>query len=571
MAGIQISGLLSNQAFDWKSVVDQLMAANAKPIDQLNAKKTANTDKLTALTDLKTAMQALQDSVQTMRSDSAFSLRTVTSSTSATTWKTTSANGTAVGDYTIAVSQLATKAKQTGAIGVAAPLNDDNDVSNLTLATLHTATAITAGTFTINNAQVTIATTDSLQDVFDAIHDATGDDITAAYDSAADKITLTSASNGEVLLGSGSDTSNFFAALKLANNGTDTVASSGTLGRVKTTATLGSAGFEASISGTGSFKINGKTISYNAATDTVSALITRINQSDANVTAGYDATNDRLTLTNNATGDTGLSLTDTSGLLAALGLTTGAGAAFTRGKNALFTLNGGQTLTSASNTLSASIHGVTGLDVTVNTTGTQTLSVASDVSSMAGYVNDFITKFNAVQDFVTTNTKTEITGTQVTNAVLSDNREVQSWARDLQKKVFDAVSGATGTVKRLDDLGIDFVSISGRLAVKNSDKLAAALADHPEDVGNFFFKGTEGMGSKLFSYITDLKLADSNQQDSITKDSKSLDEQIATLQSRLDNEREQLTSSFLRMLDAQSGFQSQSTYLTNAFFKDKSN
>lgn len=569
MAGIQISGLLSNSAFDWKSVVDQLVAASGAPIKQLEAKKAANDEKIAALATLKTGLQDLQDSVQAMRTNTIFALRTV-SSASSTSWKTTSASGTAVGDYTFAVSQLATKAKQTGATAIASPLSDSDDVSGLTLATLNTATAITAGTFTVNNARVTVATTDSLQDVFDAIHTATGNDVTATYDSATDKVTFTS-SGGQVLLGSANDTTNFLSALKLANNGTGTTTSSATLGRLETTSTLATCGLATAVSGTGSFVLNGTTINYNAATDTLGALMSRINSSAAGVTASYDSSTDRVTLTNNSTGDTGMSMTDTSGLLAALGLTTGAGGTFTRGKNALFTLNGGNTLSSTSNTLGAATHGVTGLDVTVNTTGTQTLSVTSDTSTMAGYIGDFITKFNAVQDFITTNTKTEVTGTNVTTSVLSDNREVQSWARELQKLVFDAVSGATGTVKRLDHLGIDFDSISGRLTIKNSDKLAAAVTDHPDDVNNFFFKASTGMGSKLYSYISSRKSADSDQQNTISEDSQAIDDQIATLQSRLDAERERLTTSFLRMLDAQSNSQSQSTYLTNAFFKDKSN
>ncbi|MEN9634614.1 MAG: hypothetical protein RL077_3018, partial [Verrucomicrobiota bacterium] len=35
MAGIQVSGLLSNAAFDWKSIVDQLIEAESVPIKTL--------------------------------------------------------------------------------------------------------------------------------------------------------------------------------------------------------------------------------------------------------------------------------------------------------------------------------------------------------------------------------------------------------------------------------------------------------------------------------------------------------------------------------------------------------
>ena len=37
MSGIQVSGLLSNSAFDWKSVVDQLIQADSAPVTKLTA------------------------------------------------------------------------------------------------------------------------------------------------------------------------------------------------------------------------------------------------------------------------------------------------------------------------------------------------------------------------------------------------------------------------------------------------------------------------------------------------------------------------------------------------------
>ena len=148
MAGIQVSGLLSNQAFDWKSIVDQLIAAETIPVNQLNAEKTKNTDQTTALDAIKTSLSDLQDAVQAMRSDNAFSLRTVNSNLGGTTWKTSSANGTPVGSYALAVSRLATKSQQVGKSDIGAPIASTADVSGVTLASLNTATAPTAAPVT---------------------------------------------------------------------------------------------------------------------------------------------------------------------------------------------------------------------------------------------------------------------------------------------------------------------------------------------------------------------------------------------------------------------------------------
>ncbi|MBC7368207.1 MAG: flagellar filament capping protein FliD [Undibacterium sp.] len=572
MAGIQVSGLLSNSSFDWKAIVDQLIEAESAPVKKLTADKTDNTDKTTALGSIKTALVELQDSVQAMRADNIFSLRTVSSNVAATTWKTSSASNTPVGSYAIAVSQLATKAKQAGRPDVGAPLSATNNVAGLTLANLNTATAVTAGTFTVNGARVTIAVTDSLQDVFSAISTATGGDVTGTYDPTEDKISLQSASNREVLLGSTVDSSNFLAAMKLANNGGDTVASSGKLGTVRLyTATVANSGLATAASGTGAFSINGVAISYNASTDRVADLLDRINASAAGVTASYDSTNDRFSLANTTTGDTGMSINDTSGLLAALGLTSGSGGAFSRGDNARFTINGGAAITSMSNTLAAAAHGIAGLSVTVDTQSAQTLQVASDSSSMATYVQGFVTKFNAVQNLIEQNTRVTVSGTTVSGAVLAGNREVEGWSKRLRSLAFDQIGGLTGSVKRLDHLGIDFNSTTGQLTIKEADKLATALADRPSDVSEFFLSANTGLVAKIYTGLTTLMKDDTTQQNNLGKANLSIDDQITRLQAKLAAQRETLTRSFIKMLDAQSTAATQQKTLTNAFDQKNNN
>ncbi len=574
MSGIQVSGLLSNSAFDWKSVVDQLIAVDSAPITRLNTQKSQNADKVTALANLQTALTDLQDSLQAIRANDPFSARSVSSDVSGTTWKSNSASGAAIGSYQIAVSQLATATKRQGAADIGSGLAATDDVTGLTIANLKTATAVTAGTFTVNGQAITVALTDSLQDVFDRINTATGGEVTATYDSATDRLKLVGAT-GEVVLGASNDTSNFLAVAKLVNNGTDTINSGGRLGTVKLSSPLASAGLKTAItavdgSGNGTFSINGVSIAYNVNTDSLSALITRINKSTAGVTAAYDSTQDRLVLTNASTGDAGMAVTDvTGGALDALGLL-GSSGTTTRGQNARFTVNGGDVLTSASNTLDATVHGITGLSVTVNSQSTQTVKVESDTSSMQTAIQNFIDKFNAVQDFIETNTKTTVSGNSVSTSVLTDNREVQSWASRLRGLAFDAVGGVTGSIQRLDNLGIDFDSTSGHLTIKNSDKLTTALAEKPDDVRAFFLTPTTGLVSKGYTYLTNLISSDTAQQSRINQASANIDDQIATLQSRLDAERQKLTNAFIAMLDAQSKAQSENTTITNAFLKSSS-
>ena len=58
--------------------------------------------------------------------------------------------------------------------------------------------------------------------------------------------------------------------------------------------------------------------------------------------------------------------------------------------------------------------------------------------------------FNALVD---ERTKVTSTNGKVTASVLSGNREVQDWQRQLRSLAFGAVAGLSGTIDRLDDLG----------------------------------------------------------------------------------------------------------------------
>jgi flagellar hook-associated protein 2 len=577
MAGIQVSGLLTNSAFDWKSIVDQLIEVSRTPIKKLEAEKVQNTTEAEALATLGTALTALQDSVQAMRADEVFAARTVTSDLAATTWKSSSVTGAAIGSYVFDVTQLATQSQLRGATDIGSGLAATADVSGLTISNLATATAVTAGTFTVAGAQVEVELTDSLQDVFDKIATATGSAVTAAYNPATDKITLTKAS-GELVLGAANDTTNFLAVMKLANSGGAAATSAAALGAVKTTGTLASAGLRTAItavdgSGNGSFTINGVAVSYNVNTDTFGALISNINAAGAGVTAAYDSTTDRVILTNTETGDVGITVSEAAGgLMDALGLSTTGGGTLARGKNAEFYLNGStDKLTSTTNTLDATVHGVSGLSVTVNSLTEQTLHVESDTLTMQTAIEDFIGKFNEVQDLIEESTAVTVSGTTVSTSVLSGNREVESWASELRSLAFDEVSGLTGDITRLAHLGIDFDSTTNHLTIKDSGLLATALGDDPDKVEALFMTSGTGLVGQIYSYITQTISSEGAMVSSLGSANDDIDEQIATLQSRLDQEREMLTSAFIRMLDAQSEAQSQSTYLTNTFFKDNSN
>ena len=571
MPGLQLSGLASG--FDWKSLVDQLIQVERIPQTRLRTEQTFGTQKSSALTTLNTRLLALQTALKPLAGETndIFASRSATLGSSTSTWSATAAASTETGAYTFDITQLATKAQRVGSLDAGAGLSATADVSGLTVGTLPIGTTITAGDFTVNGARITVAATDSLQSVFDRISTATGGAVTAGYDPAADKVRLRSAS--EIVLGSANDTSNFLNALQLYNNGTGDVLAPKALGVVSINSAITNANLRTAVTavdgaGNGTFNINGVDIAYNVNSDNVQSVLTRINASTAGVTATFDRINDRFTLSNKSTGDVGIAVSEAAGgLLGALGLTSGGTLA--RGKNAEFSVDGGPTQISTSNTLDATSHGITGLAVTATSLSSETVTVGNDNTGARAKIDDFIAKYNAVQSYIEEQTKSSTSSDgRVTKATLTGNQEVTGMGSQLRAKIFNSVPGLSGTIQRLESIGLDFKSGTSELEIKDSTKLDAALRDHPNDVRSLFSTKPDGVIARLDTYLTNVTGTSGSiaiQTSTISRESKSIDDQIAAIERRLTQQRALLESSFIQMEQAQSRTTSQLAALNNSF------
>lgn len=568
---LQLAGLASG--FDWKTFVDSVMTLERAPATRLLAEKATNTNKNTIFDSLSTKITELQTSSKALATAGLFSGRTAASQTANSAWTVSAASGTPATNYAVAVSKLASATRHTGTSDIGLGIAASSDVSGVTLASMATSVAPTAGIFSINGQQVTIGLADSLQDVFTKIATATSGAVTAAYNSTEDKFTLSSAS--PIILGASNDTSNFLKVAKLSNNGTNSITSTSTLGSVNQTATLANARLRTPLtavdgSGNGAFTLNGVSINYNVNTDSLSGVISKINASSAGVGASYDAANDRLMLVNKNTGNLGVNFSESAGgFLGTVGI---AGGTTTFGSDAEFTINGGATLTSSSNTFDSSVHGIAGLSVTANSTTTETIAVSSNTTSMRSSIEDFIKKFNAVQSYIGDQTKVTSANGKVTSAALSNNREIQGWASTLRSTAFAAVSGVSGTIQRLDSLGIDFTTGTSQLVIKDGAKLDAALRDKSSDVEAFFKTASTGFADKFNTYATTILGTGTTstglinfQKKSLTALNTNIDKQVADIERRLVSQRARLEGGFIAMERAQSMMQQQQQQLANAF------
>lgn len=566
---ITLSGLISG--VDWRSLVDQLIELERAPQTRLRNEQTALSRRSDAYNNLINELLTLQTKARALAQGGLFQQRLATAADSSVV-TATAATATPTGPYSISISQLATAARQVGAANIGARLSDTSDVSAVVLADAPLATPITAGTFTVNGATITISTTDTLQQVFDKISDATGGAVTASYNPTTDRIELNS--SAPIQLGSAADTSNFLRVTRLTQNGTGSVTSTLPLGVVNQSVALQNANFATAISdggsGAGEFVINGVSISFNVATDTLADVLARINNSAAGVLAQYDPIQDRVVLTNKTTGNVAMHLADVTGnFLEATGLLASAGGSFVAGQDLVYTLNGSAPLTSRSNAITAESHGISGLTITALTTGTTTVTVTADPTPARAAIEEFVAQYNKVQSLIASATATasSATGT-TTNGVLAGDRDVAALANELRRLVFGEVTGLSGSITRLDQLGYSTNGNDDTLSLRDAAQLTEQLASRLGDVAEFFGHASAGLAKQVDSFL-ERQAGDNgyllSRQTTFTTQRNRLEEQIAAMERAVQANRERLIQSFIAMERAQAQIQRQLQFLQQRF------
>jgi len=561
-----ISGLASG--FDWRAFVDQIVQVERAPQRSLLNEQNQLEIRKNAYGTIKTQLAVLQNRLTALKDPALFDSRTGNVSDDKNASVIANA-GAPLGKFTFNFSQLAAAAKLNGAANIGRALSATNDVSTVVLSSAGFTNAVTAGTFTVNGEQITVETTDTLQEVFDAISTATGGVVTASYDSTTDSISL--ASSGEIVLGSATDTSNFLRVSKLFNNGTGAITSNGSLGGLNRTATLATGNFATAITdggaGAGSFLINGVAISYSATADNLNNVIARINDSDAGVLATYDQVNDRLILTNKDSGDVGIHIEDVTGnFAAATGLTSGA---LERGKNLLYSVNGGGTLVSQTNVITEESSGIAGLNVTALDESEVTITVTSDTEKVKSAIKGFIEEYNKAQSILETNTATSTDSKgKVTAGTLSSDSEASELASKLRSLAYGVIGALAADMNQLADIGIETNGNNNNLEISDEALLDKALANNLDGLKTLFTDDTNGLAVRLDDYLVktigeDGTLVDKDAK--LSKDIAAIDTQISDLERIVESNRLRLIDSFIAMETAQAQINQQLQFLMQRF------
>jgi flagellar hook-associated protein 2 len=155
-----ISGLSSG--FDWRSMIDQLMKVEHRPVDLVESQKKTYQDKLTFFQDINTRLLSFKTTAQTLSSNDAFNvfstaLSTTSSNYSASEFLTVTANSDAMpGSHTITMNANSSVAQA-------------RKISSKSFSSYDTALGL-SGEMLLNGRALKIETTADLQDIMNQIN-----------------------------------------------------------------------------------------------------------------------------------------------------------------------------------------------------------------------------------------------------------------------------------------------------------------------------------------------------------------------------------------------------------------
>jgi flagellar hook-associated protein 2 len=551
--GVTISGTFSG--LDVSSIISTIIQADSIPITNLQTKDTTLSTQSTALGTLGTSLGNLSVALQALAAPDLFNSQTATLSNS-TVGSATVGTGATSGTTDINVTQLATTTVLTS--GNASSSEGDTKLTTPPTGATSVATALNESdvdgeTFTINGAQITLAGSDTINDVISKIN-ASSAGVTASYDETTGKVSLTSSS--PIVLGSGSDTSDFLQQAELFNNSSDSVTSAVGLGRIDADADLTTAGLRTAVT-PGTFTVNGTSITYSSG-ESLNDLISSINSSSAGVTATYDTYDDQLVLSASSRGPQTITVADGTGNLATALRLTSSDSSLSVGKPTLFSVNGGAARQSDTNILTSSQLGITGVNFTATATGDTQVTVAPDVTTIATAINTFVSAYNSTQALIAQDTFVDPSDS-TQDGVLATDSNLTFLAPQL-RQITNAAINNTSVVRMLSDLGVDSNANDNTLTNVNTTDLQNALTNNLSNVQALFNDPTSGLTTTLQTvldgYNDSLNGVIVNEQNNIATEISYNKQQISTMQEVLNNEQTTLETEFAALDEAEANAQS---------------
>lgn len=557
-AGGLISGLDSN------SIIKQLMQIERRPITKLNARVESFQKQKTGIKSLREQLLTLRNKLQDFRLNNVFNQFTAKSSEEKAVTVSLSGSSPVTGSYKVEVLGLASASVATSSATIGAAINP-----GVALDSSGMAADISAGTFSINGVTFNVdPATESLNTILAAITSDPNAGVNATYNATTDRVVLSNKTAGDtsiIVLGGGSDTSNFLDAINVTQatqgngpGGETQVSGTKNLGAVDVTTPLNSALFAGgAITGT-YFKVNGVSISYDPATEGISDVVSRLNSSDAQVMASYDDATDTLRVVSSTLGSRTISFTEGDGnFLTLTNLTTAVQQA---GSDATFKINDGAVQTRNTNEVSDAIGSVTLRFLSI---ATSTVTISGNDEESAKKIEELLTAFNDSVDKLR-----EAVGAE---GSLPGDGTIQTIENMLRSTIFNRVSGL-GSFSSLAEIGITtgdtFDAQSSAHLELDKDKFLDALRDGRVNVESLFTNTNKnGIVDQMFDYLDETTKSTGFLYDrmksngSIDAQIKMINDQIARVEGRVGQKEILLRRQFSRLEQMTATFQQQGSAL----------
>ncbi len=559
---INASGLISG--IDSESLIRQLMQLERQPIVRLETQISDLETEQTAFSDLRTQLLTLRNRLQDFRLNMVFDKYLAPSSSESVLTAEISGADPVTGSYDVEILQLAS-----ATVATSSNYLGDAISSSAALNSSGMATEVNAGTFSINGQSFTIdPDTESLDSILTSITSSAAG-VNASYDATTDKVTFANQTAGDtsiIIFGGSDDDSNFLSAINMINatqedgaSGETQAVSTVNLGAISTVDSLDTALFTGgTISGT-NFQINGSTITFDSATDSLVDIIERINASDAEVTASYDATTDKIQVVSDTLGSRTVSFgAGNSNFLTLTNLDTAVQVA---GQDSQFTVNGGATQTRNTNEVDDAIGGVT---VSFLSVGTSTVTVSMDNDSIVEGMQEFVTAFNESADM--------ISGFVGEAGAMEGDWSIYSILNTMWQDIFDQVQGF-GDYESLFDIGLstgdEFNSTAVAHLELDEEEFRSALRESAGNVEKIFANSDEtGVVDTLFEYMDEITgysgfiNARAKSNGTIDKQISDMNDQMERLEDRITNKETILRNKFLNLEKLSAVYQQQAAALS---------
>jgi len=570
---------IAGQNSSIESLIQQYMALERRPIQELQSKKAALNTKKAVFNDLKSKLVSLENAAEVLADTTNDSIFNAVSVSSEDTEKLTVTAGTdaAQGQYVFRIRQLATatrmkstadlnthKSAKSSSQVVAG--SDDLDTDETWADAGFDTTP--DGTVTINAVEFTLADYSTVDDFMDAVNNHETANANIYYDSDSDKFVIES-TNGDNLVLSETGTNGFLTEVNITA-GTYTTNTVG----LESNAYLYEINFDNgfSSSDSGSFKINGTTITWDADTDTLDSVISAINHSDAGVTAFYDDSLDRVVFTSDTMGSEEIEWEDVEGTFLGdtLKLT---GVTQTTGQNALFTINSTDSadeITKESNTFTINglifdLKAITVANDSYSDADTTTVTVNSekDESTLKSKINDFLNAYNSAIDYL--KAKLAVDTSTYTRGALAGESVLRSLKTDIIGILLAQVSGVdSDKPSYLGDIGIT-LDDNLHASISDASELSDWLDEDPDAVADLF-NSTYGVANQMVEllepYSESYGIIDDS-KNSISELMETIDDRIARLEERMERKEAYYRQQFSALQEALSAVNYQQSVLSN--------